>query len=183
MAAPTLPTSAPAAPAPPVSPPVSPPLAAVIRDLGAVRRDRLRALEWTVAGAAKVLGPAEVGFARFNGSVSVGGDLTAEELTGRGELLVGGKGRFARTLSVAGTSRFLSDVSAGELLSRGRLEVAGGLSVTDAARVQGTFELTGALRAGTLTFAGSIRAGGPVTAGRVVGTIEGACRTGPIRAR
>ena len=191
-AAPTSPTARPTPPSAPspaaASPPAAapavppPPLTGTVSDRGAVRHDELRTLEWTVEGASKVLGSAEAGFAHLHGMVTIGRALTAVDLGARGTLTVEGTARLTGRLRLTGTGRFLSGLRAAALTADGRLEVAGDLEVTDEAVVGGITEVGGALRAGTLTFSGEFRVAGPVSAGAVTGTLEGRCRTGPIRA-
>src|SRR5690348_14363480 len=91
-APPPAPASAPrtpAVPAPAPAPARQAPLTGAVTDVDA-RHETLRVLDWTVEGSSKVVGDAEVGFARVHGLAAIGGKLTAAGVTVDGSISVRG---------------------------------------------------------------------------------------------
>jgi cytoskeletal protein CcmA (bactofilin family) len=168
--------------APASSPPAPPPLAGTLADRGGARHDAVRTAEWSIDGATKVLGSAEVGFLRGRGVLTVGGALSGADVQHDGSLTVLGTTRVAGPLRLTGEVRLQADAQAGEMELTGRLEARGDLTVARRARLQGRLDVRGALRAGELVLAAELLVAGEVTAQRISGTFEGSSAAGPIRA-
>jgi cytoskeletal protein CcmA (bactofilin family) len=133
-------------------------------------------------GAARVVAAAEVGFADLHGSTTIGRDLLAADLRSKGSLEVGGSCRVSGRLRLGGSGRFDGPLRAAELDSSGRLDVGGDLEVEGAARIRGRAAVRGGLSAGPLELDGELIVTGTITARSLTGFLEGASRTGAIRA-
>jgi cytoskeletal protein CcmA (bactofilin family) len=171
-----LPTSAPS-PAPPPTPRV-----AYLEDTGTVRKESVDADRWHASGLVKVTGDARFGAGRLEGTVTVGGKVTADELYCSGTLEVEGAMSVARSLSGVGTFRDGASLHAGEADLGGVVRVAGAFSV------DGRLTLHGSLSAPSLSFGELIVHGEAQLPGEVVGTsltarLSGDSTFGTIRAR
>lgn len=141
---PSAPSAPPAAPAKPAPPP-PPPRVGETRDQGTVRRDSVSAERWTARGTAKVTGNVDVGSADLDGSVAIGGKLSADTVRSRGTLEVEGAFDVKGALVTAGALRTAGVFHAGDADLRGTVLTIG------AAAVDRTLTVRGSLSAPSLT--------------------------------
>ncbi len=157
---------------PPVAPP-APPRGPPLTDRGTVRRDAVRARRWQVLGIAKVDASVDVGEARFQGVVVVGGPLRADRLRSRGRLASRGPVTVAGSLESHGSLEADAAVHAGEADLEGRAQVGGALTADAALCVRGGL-VAPSVRCDRFELRGSAQVPGPVAA-----TIVDARLTGP----
>jgi cytoskeletal protein CcmA (bactofilin family) len=156
--------AAPVAPTPTgVAPPSPTPVEDRIRDRGSVRRSAIRARRWELRGIAKVVGPVEVGSARLDGTVAVGGPLAAVELTAVGTLEVRGPVSASGTLTVRGGFDAGAIVRARDATFVGPVRAAAEVVVDGTLRVRGSLRAP-LVRCGRLEIRGTADLPGTVTA-------------------
>jgi len=168
----------PTAPAPTAPP--SLPRTGEIHDVGAVRRDSVRAQRWTTKGAAKVLGDAEADAADLSGLVSIRGSLSGGTVTTSGTLDVGGGVRLAGALTAAGTTTIGQDVLVHELHLSGSASVSGRVEVSGRCLWKGSLEVVQGVSAERVEFEGRGTIDGAVRAKEVEGRVRGVSRFGSI---
>ncbi len=186
VAPPAHPTVAAAAPGAPtrVAPTAPPPTPRVGKfdDRGVVRRDSVHALSWRVRGTAKVQADADVGVARIDGILTIGGKLTADFVRAGGSLEIDGATDVKESLRVEGTLRAGAAVHAGECSLRGTARFGGEITVDRVLRMRGSLSAP-SLRARIVDLVGAMDVPGDVTAERVVAKLPHDSRIGAIRAR
>lgn len=173
-ATPPVPAPAPASPAP---------LTDEVRDVGAALRDKVRSRAYTAIGAIKVLGTVEVVAGDVQGSVSVGGRLTADRFRSDGVLDLGADAQVKGEAALKGSTRISGGLTAGDLRASGALEVNGALTVDAQAVVHGDLSVTGTISARSLEFEGTIQAPGDLDCPMIQGRLRGPSRVGAIHAQ
>jgi len=176
--------ASPATPPPPApsAPPPRAPRAAELRDEGTARRDSVDADRWTAHGTVKVTGDVQVGDARLEGSVSVGGKFGATSLSSKGALDVGGATEVRGALSSSGDLRVSSTLHAVEATLRGSVRVGGAVAVDRLLSVHGSVEAP-ALSAGAIVLEGEANVPGDVSAQSVTTRLSSDSKFGTIRAK
>ncbi|MGA8604272.1 MAG: hypothetical protein WB788_04305 [Thermoplasmata archaeon] len=126
------------------SPPPAPAAAAAprsrageIRDQGTIRRDSVDAAQWSARGAVKVTGDVNVGQAVTEGTVSIGGKLTANAFRSHGALEVEGPVEVAGSFAGSGQLRAALTLHAVEADLRGASHVLGAVTVDQTLTVHG----------------------------------------------
>lgn len=178
-APPSPPTAPGATPQPPL--PVAGDRPARLDDHGSVVRESVRAAIWNAAGVAKVTGPVEVDVADLHGTVSVGGTVTAIDLTLHGELDVVGAVRVAHRFSSSGESRLQGGLGAERIDGSGSLDVRGPLTATGALAFDGSVRAP-ELNAPSVGVAGRLDVPGTVTVERLELEIGADCALGRLLA-
>jgi cytoskeletal protein CcmA (bactofilin family) len=178
------PTSTPAAPSTSAGPTAPPPRprAGALQDVGTVRRDSVEAESWTSQGTVKVTGDVRVGEADLEGTVSIGGKLTAAAFRSRGELEVEGpidvSGLFTGSVGLRATLTF----HAGDADLRGNVHVLGAVTVDRTLHVRGNLEAP-SLAVGLLKLEGTAQVPGDLVAASVSARLVDDSTFGQVRAR
>lgn len=159
-----------AASSPPEPAPIDRP-ATTLADRGSVRYDAVASARWTVSGAAKVAKDVNVGALGLQGTLSIGGKLSATTLRGRGTLETEGPIEVTGTLALAGTVRAPGPLHAGDLDVNGTLRCERGVTIDRTGSIVGSLETSG-LKAGAFLLKG---------AGRVPGRLEVGTFTAELR--
>ena len=159
-----------------------PPRSGQVQDNGSVRRDSVRAQNWTLRGAAKILGDVDVDSADLSGLVTIRGSLTGGSVTAHGTFDVGGPSRLERALSASGTVTLGKDIDAPDVEFAGAARIAGALRAPTRLRWKGTLEVDGDVTAGRVEFDGRAIVGGAVVASEIVGRLRDHSRVASIRA-
>jgi len=181
-APPVTPASASASKAPPVAAPPPRPRVPDLRDDGAVRHDTVDADRWAARGLVKVTGDANVGDGTLDGTVTIGGKLSANSVRYRGTVEVDGPVQVGGAVSGAGTLR------AGQTFHAGEAKLKGTVKVSRAASVDGAFAVHGSLAApslavGSLALDGEAQIPGELTGTTVSARLAADSTFGSIRAR
>jgi hypothetical protein len=132
-----------------------------VQDLGTVRRDSVDADRWTAHGTVKVTGEANVGIAQIEGTVSIGGKLTAGACRSHAALDVEGPVDVAGTFTSSGRLRAAGTLHAVDADLRGATQVVGAVSVDRMLTVRGSFA-TPSVTVGALDLEGEARIPGDV---------------------
>ena len=127
--------------------------------------DRERNPDVNIGGSGKLPGGV-YGNVKIAGSVSVDGDIEADEIEIAGSANLKGSVK-AQKLSVAGSCRIKGDVEVGVIKSAGSFN-AGGDVVADSVEVAGSHRVGGSLRAGVIKIGGSCQVENDVEAERFV---------------
>ncbi len=167
----------PAAPVPAPPPRPAPPL----RERGTVRHEELRTSRWELKGIAKVVRSADLGEAAIDGTLVVGGSLSAEELRSDGALELQGPVTVRGRLLARGTVRAGSTVRAGEAELSGSVRLAGDLEVGGNLRSRGSLAVP-SVRAGAVELHGSASVPGTIRARSVLAELDGDSSFGAIEA-
>lgn len=185
MAAAPPPASAPAAPpaasAPPSRPPPQP-REGVVVDQGTVRKDSVDAGRWTARGTVKVTGDVLIEDGELDGSVSVGGKLTASTLRAQGMLDVEGAVDVSGSFTNSGNFHAAGSLHAGEANLRGTVRVLGSVSVDRVLTVHGSLSAP-SLTTGAATLEGEAQVPGDVVGQSVAARLRTSSTFGTIRAR
>jgi len=145
-----------------VSPPASDRVGSIVES-GAVRRESVRVLRWSVRGAAKVTGDVDSGDVSVRGGLSVGGKLRADRLDAHGAVEVMGPIDVSGPWRGDGDVRAASTVHAAELSFKGSFRTRGPMTVDRAMDIRGS--LSGpSITAGTLRLDGTAEVDGAVQA-------------------
>ncbi|HTT14749.1 MAG TPA: hypothetical protein VMG81_03100 [Thermoplasmata archaeon] len=158
------------------------PRAGALDDQGVVRRENVHALRWRLHGAGKVVGAVDVGVARLDGTVSIGGAVSADSLTARGWLEVHATVDVHDLLRTDGTFRAAGAVHAGEAVVRGTTRLSAPLSVDGTLDARGTLEVP-SLRATKLLVHGAVALPGTAEAPSIVLELPRDSRIGGLRGR
>jgi len=150
-------------------------------DRGVVRRDSVRAEVWDLVGRAKVLGDADVGRVATEGTVVVGGGVSADTVSARGTLDVAGPVEVRSSLECDGTFRGGAAVHASDADLHGTSRILGEIRVDRVLRVRGSFSAP-SVKAGELTLRGEAHVPGRVTAERVSAVLDGDSAFGTVEA-
>ena len=125
----SVPPAKPAAP-PPAAPPARPhPRLGELHDAGTVRKESVDVDRWFATGLVKVTGDTNVGQGNLDGTVILGGRLTATRVRYRGVLDVEGALEASENLSGVGSLRAGSTAHAGTADLKGTVRVLGALTV------------------------------------------------------
>ena len=170
-------------PATPAPPPTPAPLTGDLRDVGAGLRPSVRARSYTAVGAIKILGAVEVTTADLQGTVSIGGRVTAERLRSDGVLNVGADVQVEGEASFKGSTRIGGGLTTGDLRAAGALDVGGTFTVEAQAVVRGDLAVTTTITARSLEFDGTIQAPGDLDCPIIQGRLRGASRLGAVHAQ
>ena len=154
-----------------------------IRDRGSVRRDSVRAADWSTTGMAKVQGDVDVGSGRATGLLSVAGKLSAETLRSHGSLEVVGVADVRDRCTLDGTAHFGAGLHAGALASNGTVRCDGEVRVDRELSATGVVEAP-SVRVGLFELSGSAEIPGDLVAlATVRARFRGDSRLGTVRAR
>jgi hypothetical protein len=176
-------TPPPPAPRPSAPAPAAPiPRSGRIDDRGVARHDAIHAAEWRVRGAAKVLQEADAGRAWLDGTVTVGGPLTADELTARGMLYAESRVDVKGALDVHADLEVAGPLHAGDATLRGAARIGGPVTIDRGFSVVGTLDAP-SIAAQIVSIEGGIESGGPIVAGSVTAVLDRDSRLGTVRAR
>lgn len=175
--------SPPPTPAPTVSPPpAAHPRLGELHDSGTVRKESVDADRWVATGLVKVTGDVHVGEGRFDGTISLGGQLSATAVRYRGTLDVGGALNASGSLVGAGSLRAGSTVHAASADLKGTARVTGALSVDRDLRVRGHLSAP-SLTVGTLDLEGEARLEGDLVGLSVRAHLTDNSAFGTVRAK
>ncbi|HYB77790.1 MAG TPA: hypothetical protein VEE83_03810 [Thermoplasmata archaeon] len=145
-------------------PPTLPPLApGELHDTGTVRRDSVAVERWMARGVAKVTGDVRVTEGTLDGTLAVGGRVSAKTLRYQGTVDVTGSVDVQGRLSGSGTLRLGLTLHAQEIDLRGTVRVLGAASVDRAMRVRGVLTAP-SLAVGELDVEGEVHIPGPTSA-------------------
>jgi len=174
------------APVPPSTParPTAPPLRPRVGDLresGTVRKESVNADRWTARGTVKVTGDVDLGQGTLDGTVSLGGKLTATGLEYRGTLDVGGAIDVQGTLTGSGSLRAGLTFHAGDADLKGTARVLGATSVDRILTVRGSLTAP-SLIVGELTLQGEGQVAGDLVGRSVSARLTADSAFGTIRA-
>ncbi len=161
--------------------PPAPPTGRLV-DRGTVRREWVRADEWSVRGVAKVTRDVDVGRADLDGLVSVAGHLSAEAVRARGALEVFGPVDVRGTFGARGNVRVGGTLHAVDLDLDGPTRVDGALSVDRRAQVRGLLHAP-SFDGGLLEIDGSATVVGELRALDVRADLSGTSELGTVFAR
>jgi len=183
---PTAGTPSPKSP-PPSAPAASPnvpahPRVGELHDSGTVRREFVAADRWFASGLVKVTGDTNVGQATVDGTVTLGGKLSADTVRYRGTLDVTGAVDSSTEFTGAGSLRAEAAFHAGAAELRGTASIAGPVSVDRALRVRGSLAAPTAT-AGELDVDGEVHIPGELSASRVTASLKENSAFGTVRAR
>jgi cytoskeletal protein CcmA (bactofilin family) len=153
-----------------------------VADHGVTRHESIHAERWTLAGTTKVVAEADVGVAELQGTVAIGGALSAGSFHIVGDLDAGGAVEVQAALYVEGHLRTRASVHAGDLEVRGGARCAGEVRADRGLTVRGTLTAP-SLRAATLTLHGSAEVPGDIEAQQIDGHFQHDSRLGRVRAR
>jgi cytoskeletal protein CcmA (bactofilin family) len=129
-----------------------------------VRRDSVAAARWTVSGTAKIAKDVRAAAIGLRGLVTIGGQLSASTVRGRGTLEVQGPIEVGGPLILSGTLRAAVSVHSADFEVTGSVRCAGPLTVDRLCSVDGVLEAAG-VTAGILRIKGSAQLSGRVEAG------------------
>ncbi len=149
---------------------------------GAVRHDSVRAAEWSIRGAAKVLGDVDVTRFTSSGDVSVGGRLRADRWDARGDLRLFGPVEVGGPWTGSGEVRAGATVHAGDLTFKGSVRIAQELTVDGTADLVGSLEVPSA-RVGVLRLTGAAQVPGEVASIQIALRLRETSRLGTLRGR
>ncbi|HXY47099.1 MAG TPA: hypothetical protein VEK13_04295 [Thermoplasmata archaeon] len=138
--------------------------AGTVSDRGTVRRDSVTAARWTVSGTAKIAKDVRAGAIGLRGLVTIGGQLSASTVRGRGTLEVQGPIEVEGPLTLDGSLRAAASVHSAELEVTGSVRCAGPLKIDRLCSVHGILEASG-VTAGILRIKGSAQLPGRVEVG------------------
>ena len=169
-------TPIPSAPAAPVR--RAPPL----RERGSIRHDVLRIARWRLKGIAKVVGDVEVSAGDLDGTLVVGGKLTAGRLRAFGRLEVRGPVTVPGSLRTRGTFRAGGPVRAGAAFLVGSCDAAGALEVQGELRCRGSLRAP-EVRADTIALEGTAEVRHLVAVRALTARFSGDARLGQLEAR
>jgi cytoskeletal protein CcmA (bactofilin family) len=137
---------------------------------------------WIARGAIKVIGDVNLGTGRLDGTVSLGGKLTATGLEYRGKLDVGGAVDVPGTFTGSGSLRAGLTLHAGDVDLKGTARVLGATSVDRALSVRGSL-VTPSLTVGELDLEGEAHVAGDLVGTSVSARLTTDSAFGAIRAR
>jgi len=177
------PASASGPPSPPATPAAPPPRprSGEIRDQGTIRRDSVDASRWTARGTVKVTGDVSVGQAALEGSVAIGGKLTAAAFGSHGALEVEGTVEVSGAFAASGQLRAAQTLHAGEADLRGVSHVLGAVSVDQDLTVRGSLSAP-SLSFGTLRLDGDAQVPGDLVGRSVSAHFTNPSALGTVRA-
>jgi cytoskeletal protein CcmA (bactofilin family) len=163
-----------AAPVPP------PPRQGTLDERGVARHDAVHALAWTCRGLAKVVGVVDVGDARIDGNLTVGGKVTTDAFRLKGSLDAAASIEVQGRLEIEGTTKVVGWLRAGEGEVRGAARVGGEVKVERLLRTHGTFAAP-EVKAGAFLADGSLDIEKELSAADVAVKFHGHSRIGTIR--
>ena len=174
------------APAPtpntPATPVPSRPRVGELHDSGTIRKEAVDAGRWFATGLVKVTGDVNVGSGKLDGTVAVGGRLSAASLRYHGTLDVTGPVDASAELDGAGSLRAGSTVHAVTADLRGTVHCIGALTIDRTARVRGALSAPAAT-VGELDLEGDAHLPGDLSALRVTAVFKDDSELGTVRAR
>ena len=153
-----------------------------VEDRGIVRHDEVRAQQWRVRGISKVVHGVEVGSADLDGTVVVGGPLSADRLTAHGALEVRGPLTVEGALLVRGALEAGAFVRAGEATLDGPVRSAGEVVTEGRLRTRRSLQAP-SVRGGSVELRGSVRIPGPVVATSFEADLSGDSSLGSVQCR
>ncbi|MGA7477134.1 MAG: hypothetical protein WBW47_08005 [Thermoplasmata archaeon] len=177
------PVSVPTTSSAPAAPPTQPPRPRVgeVRDSGTIRKESVDADRWTARGTVKVIRDVNLGQGTLDGTVSIGGKLTATGLEHRGTLDVGGAMDVRGTFRGSGTLRAGLTLHAIDADLKGAVRMLGATSVDHALTVRGSFAAP-SLTVGELTLHGEAHVAGDIVGRSVSARLTADSAFGTIRA-
>lgn len=152
-----------------------------VKERGTSLHPSVRAEAWVARGLTKVVGAVEVGIADLGGTVVVGGDLKARELTVRGALSVVGTVSVDGELGVHG-SITAAAVRAGSVAATGSVRTDGGVQAERRLVVRGSFAAT-SVAASEAHLSGAVRVPGGLRAAEVELELAGGSELGTVVGR
>jgi len=176
------PAPAPKAVPPPAVAPPTRPRVGELHDSGTVRKDFVNADRWFATGLIKVTGDVEVGQGKFDGTVTLGGKVTAADLHYRGTVDILGAVEVTAGLTGSGSLRAEGAVHAGTAELKGTAQMGGPLSVDRGLNVRGSMSAPSA-KVGELDLDGEAHIPGELTGGRVAAFLKESSSFGTVRAR
>ncbi len=153
-----------------------------IRERGTSLHSSVQAESWTARGLTKVVHSVAVGVADLGGTVIVGEDLTARELTVRGTLESAGALSVEGELGVHGTVGAARGVRAGAVVATGSVRSDGPVVATSRLIARGTFSAPSA-SAPELRLSGVVRIPGEVRGGEAELELAATSSVGTVIAR
>jgi len=175
----------PSAPKPVAPPPKAPPSRPRVRELhdsGTLRKESVDADRWFASGLVKVTGDANLGEGKLDGTVSIGGRLSAASARYRGVLEVDGAVEVSGALSGTGNLGVGSTLHAGTAELKGTARVGGPLTVDRMLKVDGSLAAPSAA-VGELDLEGDARIPSNLTGLRVRTFLKEDSVFGIVRAR
>jgi len=149
--------------------------------VGTVRRDSVDADRWTARGTVKVTGDVTVREGELDGTVSIGGKLTADRLDSRGMLDVEGSVDVSGKFRGSGEFHTALAMHAGDAEFRGTTRATGPLSVDRSLTVRGSLTAP-AVTAGSLRLEGEAQVPGEIVALSVSARFSSDSSLGTVRA-
>jgi len=159
------------------------PAGPAVVDRGTVAHAEVRAGRWSVHGIAKVAGDVDAGVVELDGTVVVGGALTAQELSSRGSLEARGPCVVHGPLRAHGTFEAAGPVRAREARLEGSARVGGELVSEGDLRVRGRLHGSNVNCHGVLEIRGTATLPGTVVATSVEAALTGETALGVVRCR
>jgi hypothetical protein len=169
--------AAPAAPSPRPRPRVR-----ELHDSGTIRKESVDADRWVATGLIKVTGDANLGEGKLDGTVSLGGRLSATRVQYRGVFDVDAAVEASESLSGVGSLRVGSTVHTATADLKGTVRVSGALTVDRALTVHGSLVAPSAT-VGELSLEGDARIPGDLVALRVDAYLKENSSFARVRAR
>ena len=169
-------------PAPATASPRPRPRVGELHDSGTVRKESVDADRWVATGLVKVTGDANLGEGKLNGTVSLGGRLTATRVEYRGVLDVDASVEASESVSGVGSLRVGSTVHAATADLKGTVRISGALTVDRALTVHGSLVAPSAT-VGELDLEGDAHIPGDLVGLRLDGYLKENSAFGTVRAR
>ncbi len=146
------------------------------------RREAVTAPRWDARGIVRVDHDVLVGRASVDGTVVVGGSLTAERLDARGSLEVHGPLEVRGEFRLRGALQAYGPVHVRDATLEGTVRVAGELAADSVLKMTGSLRAP-SVRAGLLQLRGTATVAGTLTAHSVEAELVGDSVLGEVRAR
>ena len=159
------------------------PTGPAVVDRGTVAHAEVRAGRWSVRGIAKVAGNVDAGIVELDGTVVVGGTLTAQELSSRGSLEARGPCVVHGRLLAHGAFDAAGLVQAREARLEGSSRVGGELVSEGDLRVRGRLHGSSVSCRGALEIRGAATLPGSIVAASVEAALTGETALGVVRCR
>lgn len=166
---------------PPAVPPPRPRLGE-LHDSGPVHRESVDADRWFATGLVKVTGDVHLGEGKLDGTVSLGGRLTATAVEYRGMLDVDGAVETSGSFAGAGTLRTGATFRAGTADLRGSAQIVGAVTVDRTLTVHGSLTAP-SITVGELDLEGEAHVPGDLSGLAVAARLKEDSEFGTVRAR
>jgi hypothetical protein len=153
-----------------------------LENSGTVRTESVDADRWTARGLVKVTGDASIGEGTVEGTVTVGGKLTANALLYRGTVDVEGAVDVGGTITGSGSFRAGQTFHAGDADLKGTVRAVGATSVDRALAVRGSLAAP-SLKSETFTLEGDAEIPGDLAGTTVSARLTADSTFGTVRAR